>query len=108
MHRVMKRTWVIHVFLLILLVGMGFFLCEYMTEAQRWVAATGSPHLYNNSNIGCGTITDRSGMVLLDISTERSYAEDKTTRKSTLHWLGDRKGYINASAVTNIAEEMAG
>ena len=24
MHRVMKRTWVIHVFLLILLVGMDF------------------------------------------------------------------------------------
>ena len=108
MHRVMKRTWVIHVFLLILLVGMGFFLCEYMTEAQRWVAATGSPHLYNNSNIGCGTITDRSGMVLLDISTERSYAEDKTTRKSTLHWLGDRKGFINAAAVSNYADEMAG
>ena len=108
MHRVMKRTWVIHVFLLILLVGMGFFLCEYMTEAQRWVAATGSPHLYNNSNIGCGTITDRSGMVLLDISMERSYAEDKTTRKSTLHWLGDRKGFINAAAVSNYADEMAG
>ena len=108
MHRVMKRTWVIHVFLLILLLGMGVFLWEYMTEAQKWVASTGSPHLYNNSNIGCGTIVDRSGTVLLDISTERSYAEDKTTRKSTLHWLGDRKGYINASAVSNYADEMAG
>ena len=74
MHRVTKRTWVIHVFLLILLLGMAFFLWEYMTEAQRWVAATGSPHLYNNSNIGCGTIVDRSGTVLLDISTQRSYA----------------------------------
>ena len=34
MHRVTKRTWLIHVFLLILLLGMGFFLWEYMTEAQ--------------------------------------------------------------------------
>ena len=108
MHRVMKRTWVIHVFLLILLAGMAFFLWEYMTEAQKWVASTGSPHLYNNSNIGCGTIVDRSGTVLLDISTERSYAEDKTTRKSTLHWLGDRKGYISAAAVSGYADEMAG
>ena len=108
MHRVTKRTWVIHVFLMILLFGMGIFLLEYMTEAQKWVASAGSPHLYNNSNIGCGTIVDRSGTVLLDISTERSYAEDKTTRKSTLHWLGDRKGFINASAVSNFADEMAG
>ena len=68
----MKRTWVIHVFLLILLMGMVFFLCEYVTQAQKWVAATGSPHLYNNSNIGCGTVTDRSGTVLLDISSSRS------------------------------------
>ena len=108
MHRVMKRTWLIHVFLLILLAGMVFFLWEYTTQAQRWVASSGSPHLYNNSNIGCGTIVDRSGTVLLDISTSRSYAEDATTRKSTLHWLGDRKGFINAAAVSGYADEMAG
>ena len=107
-HRVTKRTWVIHVFVLVLLLGMAFFLWEYATQAQRWVAATGSPHLYNNSNIGCGTIADRSGTVLLDISSERSYAEDEITRKSTLHWLGDRKGFINASAVSGYADEMAG
>lgn len=108
MHRVTKRTWVIHVFLLVLLVGMGVFLWEYMTDAQTWVAFTGSPHLYNNSNIGCGTVVDRSGTVLLDISTSRSYAEDVTTRKSTLHWLGDRKGFISAAAVSGYADEMAG
>ena len=108
MHRVMKRTWVIHVFLLILLAGMAFFLWEYTTQAQQWVAATGSPHLYNNSNIGCGTVVDRSGTVLLDISTSRSHAADPVTRKSTLHWLGDRKGFINASAVSGYADEMAG
>ena len=108
MHRVMKRTWVLYVFLLVLLGGMFFFLWEYTTQAQRWVAATGSPHLYNNSNIGCGTITDRSGTVLLDISTSRSYAAETLTRKSTLHWLGDRKGFINAAAVSNYADEMAG
>ena len=49
MHRVMKRTWLIHVFLLVLLLGMGFFMWEYATEAHQWVANVGSPHLYNNS-----------------------------------------------------------
>ena len=108
MHRVTKRTWVVYVFVLVLLFGLTFFLWEYTTKAQKWVASTGSPHLYNSSNIGCGTIVDRSGTVLLDISQERSYAEDKTTRKSTLHWLGDRKGYISAAAVSSYADEMAG
>ena len=72
------------------------------------VGAAGSPHLYNNSNLGCGTVVDRSGTVLLDITTTRSYAEDTTTRKATLHWLGDRQGFISASAVSNYAGEMAG
>ena len=108
MNRVTKRTWLMSLFIFVLLAGMVFFLWEYMTQAQKWVAATGSPHLYNNSNIGCGTITDRSGTVLLDISSSRSYAEDETTRKATLHWLGDRKGFINAAAVSGYADEMAG
>ena len=108
MHRVTKRTWLIYVFLLILVFGMAFFLWEYATEAHQWVGAAGSPHLYNNSNLGCGTVADRSGTVLLDISTSRNYAADTATRKSTLHWLGDRQGFINAAAVSNYAGEMAG
>jgi len=107
-HRVMKRTWLINVFLLILLVGMAFFLWEYTTQAQQWVAFSGSPHLYNNSNLGYGTVVDRSGLVLLDIGTSRSYSDDTMTRRSTLHWLGDRAGFISAGAVSGYAGEMAG
>lgn len=95
-------------FLLILLGGLLFFVWEYATEAEDWVSFSGSPHLYNSSNIGCGTITDRSGNVLLDISQGRTYSENGNTRKSTLHWLGDRKGYISASTVSTYAASMVG
>ena len=108
MNRVTKRTWLMGLFIFILLGGMVFFLWEYATQAQQWVAFTGSPHVYNNSNIGTGTIVDRSGEILLDIDTQRSYAASETTRKSTLHWLGDRKGFIDAAAVTNYAAQMVG
>ena len=95
-------------FLLILLGGLLFFLWEYVTQAEKWVSFSGSPHLYNSSNIGCGTITDRSGNLLLDISQGRTYSEDTNTRKSTLHWLGDRKGFISASTVSTYAASMVG
>ena len=108
MNRVTKRTWLMGVFILVLLGGMVFFLWEYATKAEQWVAFTGSPHIYNNSNIGCGTFTDRSGTILLDIDSERRYADDETTRRSTLHWLGDRKGFIDAAAVTSYAAQMVG
>lgn len=95
-------------FLLTLLGGLLVFVWEYATEAESWVSFSGSPHLYNSSNIGCGTITDRSGNLLLDISQGRTYSEDTNTRKSTLHWLGDRKGFISASTVSTYAASMVG
>ena len=67
MNRVTKRTWIMGLFLLVLLGGMMFFLWEYVTQAGEWVTFPGSPHVYNNANIGCGTVTDRSGNVLLDM-----------------------------------------
>jgi len=108
MNRVTKRTWLMSVFILILMLGMVIFMGEYALKARKWVIFQGSPHVYNNANIGLGTLTDRSGEVLLDIREDRVYSSDETTRKSTLHWLGDRKGYIHAAAVTNYAAEMSG
>ena len=108
MNRVTKRTWLMGLFLAILLGGMLMFLWEYATKADEWVSFSGSPHVYNNANIGCGTIVDRSGKMLLDLTEKRVYAEDAATRKSTLHWLGDRNGFIHASAVSGYAGAMAG
>ena len=61
MNRVTKRTWLMALFILVLLGGMLVFTWEYVTEAKDWVAFSGSPHVYNSSNLGCGTVTDRSG-----------------------------------------------
>lgn len=108
MNRVTKRTWIMALFLCVLVLGMVFFLWEYAAKAGDWVVFQGSPHVYNSGNIGCGTITDRTGTVLMDITDGRTYASDETTRKSTLHWLGDRKGYISAGAVSHYAAEMVG
>ena len=95
-------------FILVLVGGMVFFLGDYWMNADQWIASPGSPHVYNNTNLGCGTVVDRSGNVLLDISTQRTYSDNATTRKSTLHWLGDRKGFISAAAVSHYAGSMVG
>ena len=108
MNRITKRTWIMSLFVIVLVVGMLVFLLEYAVNAGRWVGFPGSPHIYNNSNIGCGTITDREGNLLLDLTESRVYADSETTRKSTLHWLGDRNGFINANLVSGYAGEMAG
>lgn len=108
MNRVTKRTWLMGLFLGILLGGLGLFLFEYTTQAAKWVISPGSPHVYNNGNLGCGTVVDRWGDVLLDLTDGRKYADDPLTRKSTLHWVGDRSGSISAGAVAKYASAMAG
>ena len=91
-----------------LLVGTLFFTGEYLIEGGDWVIFSGSPHVYNGGNIGCGTVTDRDGNLLLDLTAGRTYSADAALRLSTVHWLGDRLGYISAPALAHYAEEMAG
>ena len=101
MNRVTKRTWLMAVFIGVLLGGMVFFLWEYTTKAGDWISS-------GSINVATGTVVDRSGTVLLDMGSSRTYSSDKTTRMSTLHWLGDRNGSIKASAVNGYRAQMAG
>ena len=108
MNRVGKRSGIALVIALLLVAGLVFFVVEYATEAQNWVVFTGSPHVYNGTNINCGAVVDRDGILLLDLVDGRKYATTEDLRKSTLHWLGDRYGYISAPAVAFYASQMAG
>lgn len=108
MNRVTKRTWLMGLFVLILTAGMAFFVWDYCNHASQWVASPGSPHVSNRTNIGVGTIEDRFGNMILDMGQGRTYSASEATRKSTLHWVGDRQGKISAGAVSSYAGAMVG
>lgn len=108
MNRVTKRTWMMGLFLAILLGGMGLFFVQYLLNAETWVTSPGSPHVFNRGNLGFGTVYDRTGNVLLDLTNGRTYSSDAQTRKSTLHWVGDRNGSISAGAVTHYSGALMG
>lgn len=108
MNRISRRAAAAFLLVAVLLGGICFFLYEYAVNADTWVVSAGSPHVYNSTNIGMGSVVDRNGVTLLDITENRTYASDAAVRKSTLHWLGDRKGQISAPAVSYYAKEMTG
>ena len=108
MRRVASRSGIALLLALLLVAGIGFFVAEYVTNAETWVMSEGSPHVYNAGNIGCGTVVDREGTVLLDMTNGRTYADSKNLRKTTVHWLGDRYGAVNAPALTTHAGDLAG
>lgn len=108
MNKVAKRAGFLILLVLVLVAGLAFFVFEYMTQAGDWVTFTGSPHVYNGGNIGCGKVTDREGNILMDLDNGRVYSEDDRLRKSTIHWLGDRHGNISAPALSAYSQELAG
>lgn len=108
MNRIASRTTIALVLVLILLAGMVLFAGEYLLNADDWTVFEGNPHVYNGSNIGCGIVTDRDGVLILDATDGREYAQDYATRLATLHWVGDRDGYISAPAVSYYSEDMTG
>lgn len=108
MNRVTRRASAVLFLVIALVGGLFFFVFEYFTKADQWVVSAGSPHIYNSSNIGCGQVYDRNGVLLLDISEKRTYSDNERIRRSTLHWLGDRNGSISAPAIAHYAKEMTG
>lgn len=108
MNRVARRSLVVLIFVLALLAGVIFFSIEFVIHGDSWATFQGSPHVYNGSNINCGVILDRTGVELLDLTDGRDYSNDASLRKATIHWLGDRDGYISAPAVAYHAKAMAG
>lgn len=108
MNRIARRAFITVLLTLLLIAGFGFFVTEYVTNAKDWVIHSGSPHIYNAGNIGTGTVIDREGVLLLDLEGGRTYAENSQVRKSTVHWLGDRYGYISAPALPYYSAHLAG
>lgn len=108
MNRIASRATALFFAVIVLLGGFVFFLAEYFVKADDWVLFSGSPHIYNGGNIGCGVVVDSTGTLLLDLNEGRTYSNLPALRQSTVHWLGDRYGSISAPALSHYAAQMAG
>ena len=108
MNRIARRAVITLILALILVSGFSFFLCEYALNAHKWVVTSGSPHVYNGGNIGCGVVVDTEGVLLLDMQEGRTYTDDTNLRKSIVHWVGDRYGSVSAPALSGYSSQLAG
>ena len=108
MNRILGRSKILLILILLLALGTSFFLGEYFAKSHTWILHPGSPHVYNAANIGLGVISDRDGNLLLDMTDGRVYTENAALRSSIIHWLGDRQGNISAPALSYYAQQIAG
>lgn len=108
MNRIAQRSKFALILAAVLLIGLFFFVGEYLFQADDWIVFPGSPHVYSGANLNCGMVTDRSGTLLMDATDGRIYADDTALRRSVLHILGDRDGFISAPALHQYSSEMVG
>ena len=75
--------------------GLGFMTYSLLSDGDSWVMQPYNSHLYHNGElIGAGKITDRNGRSLAETNNgKREYNDSLTTRKATLHAVGDLQCY---------------
>lgn len=91
-----------------LALGRAFFVVRLALCGGDWASYSANQHIYQNGVLKSSTLTDRNGVILAQ--TENGawrYADDPAVRLSSVHAVGDYRGYISG-AISAFADELAG
>lgn len=97
MRMITRRGIFLWILSILFIVGTVFLIVTVVQNSDDWVMKRYNRHMYSNGElIGAGTIYDTDGVALAQtVDGERVYADSRTTRKSTLHIVGDKKNFIS-------------
>ncbi len=90
--------------------GIVFLTVTLVNNGDEWVMKRFNSHVYSDGElVGAGTIYDRNGVALAEtVDGERVYNDDATTRKSTLHIVGDPKNFISSGVQSVFDAKLTG
>ena len=110
MKKIEQRALLCCVLALVLTAGLLVFLVKYVTNGGSWASSAFNRHLYNSDGqLAVGTVLDRDGDVLSSAENGvRTYYDNETVRKATLHAVGDLQGNIGTGALNAFADKLTG
>jgi len=114
MKRIKSRTMILVTLLVILAAGMAVYLFRYIAHGAEWASYKSNTGYYNQGILSVGRILDCNGVILSEygekslVKGRRLYADEKITRISTLHAVGDTYGYIRTGATKVFASKLLG
>lgn len=90
--------------------GLGFMTYSILSDGGSWVMQPYNSHIYYNGELtGAGKITDTNGRSLAEtVDGEREYNDSITTRKATLHTVGDLQGFISTGVQSVYKAKLTG
>ena len=94
----------------VFLLGLCVFCALYIGKSADWTTYQGNHRLYTAGEFtGGGEITDIAGTVLSKTDNgKRVYNNNYSTRLSTLHAVGDTRGFINTGVQTAFRDKLSG
>ena len=96
---------------LLLAAGLAFFLVKYFLDGGSWASSAFNRHLYNSSGqlaMRHGAGPGRGRALLRWMDGQRTYYDNATVRKATLHAVGDLQGNIGTGALNAFADKLTG
>ncbi len=110
MKMITKRGVFLWIMSILFVVGLVFMTVSLVQNGDTWVMKRFNRHVYSNGElIGAGTIYDKDGDVLAETKDgDRVYSDSATTRKSTLHVVGDPKNFISTGVQSVYSAKLTG
>lgn len=110
MKMITKRGVFLWIMCALFLCGIIFLSFSLVTEGADWVMKPYNRHIYSDGQlVAAGKIKDCNGNVLSETQDgDRVYSEDKATRLSTLHTVGDPRNFISNGVQTAFKSELVG
>lgn len=110
MKMITKRGIFLWILCALFIVGVGFLTFSLVADGSEWVMKSYNRHVYSDGQlIAAGAIKDKNGVVLSESKDgERVYSDDKETRLSTLHAVGDTRGFISTGVQTQFESQLVG
>jgi len=110
MKKLAKRTFASLMVVALFLAGFSIFLVQYFIKGPDWAAFPVNRHVYNSDGIlATGIVVDRNGDVLAYVNdSKRMFSPDYSTRRATLHVVGDAEGNIGTGLLSSFDSELMG
>lgn len=96
------------ILLFFFLFGLAALVFNYFKNGSSWALHPTDQHLYTNGQLKVGTIVDRNGVVLSQMSNgTRIYNKDKTIRTAVMQTVGDSGGNVGTGAQVVFGRQMS-
>lgn len=110
MKMISKRGIFLWILSALFVIGLAVLTISFAQNGNTWAMKRFNLHIYTNGQlIAAGTITDCDDVVLAQtVDGSREYSDNSTTRKSTLHIVGDPTNSISTGIQSVFKQDLTG